>query len=136
MPNWCSNSVVFSADEATLEKIRNMFADIQQKQESTGLYQLPSFAKSDKGVITDIVISQDRFEFETRGEPNLELMIETAQFYGASFVSRFAEMSNGIYGEASFAGSTLRLVTLDQQDFMALRYDPAQKSYPWGGNVF
>lgn len=136
MANWCSNSVVFSADEPTLEKIRNMFADIQQKQEAGGFYQLPSFAKSDKGVMTDIVIAQNRFSFETRWEPNLELMIETAQFYGASFVSRFSEMANGIYGEASFADKTLRLVTLDPEDFMAVRYDPSLKGYPWDDDIF
>lgn len=132
MANWCSNSVVFSADQPTVEKIRHLFADIQQKQEAGGLYQLPSFAKSDKGVMTDIVIDQNRFSFETLWEPNLELMIETAQFYGASFVNRFSQMGNGIYGEASFADKTLRLVTLDPEDFMAVRYDHSLKGYPWG----
>ena len=136
MPNWCSSSVVFSADEPTLEKIRNMFADIQQKQEVGGFYELPSFAKSDKGVMTDIVIAQNRFSFETRWEPNLELMIETAQFYGASFVSRLSEMANGIYGEACFADKTLRLVTLDPEGFMAGRYDPSLKGYPWDDDIF
>jgi hypothetical protein len=136
MANWCSNSVVFSADEATLENIRNLFTDIQQKQEAGATYQLPSFAKSDKGVMADIVIDKDRISFETRWEPNLELMIETAQFYNASFVSRFSEMGNGIYGQASFAGDTLRLVILEPEDFMAVRYDSTLKGYPWGEDVF
>jgi len=136
MPNWCSNSVVFSADEQTLENIRNMFANIQQKQEALGFYQLPSFAKSDKGVMNGIVISKNRFSFETREEPNVELMIETAQFYGASFVSRFSVVANGIYGEASFADRTLRLVTLGPEDFMAVRYDHSQKGYPWRDDIF
>ena len=136
MTNWCSNSVTFSADEPTLEKIRNLFADIQQKQEARGFYQLPSFAKSDKGVMTGMVIGKNRFSFETREEPNLELMIETAQFYGASFVSRFSVIANGIYGEASFADKTLRLVTLDPEDFRAIRYDPSLRGYPCGDDVF
>jgi len=136
MQNWCANTVEFSADEPTLEKIRSLFAEIQQKQEAGGLYQLPSFAKSDKGVMTGIVIRQNRFSFETLGEPNLELMIETAQFYRASFVSRFSQVANGIYGEASFADSTLRLVTLDQEDFKAVRYDQSLRGYPWADDIF
>jgi hypothetical protein len=136
MANWCNNSVVFSADEATLDKIRNLFMEIQQKQEAGDSFQLPSFAKSDKGVMRDIIIGKHQLSFETRWEPNLELMIETAQFYGASFVSRFSEMANGICGEASFSDKTLRLVTLEPEDFMAIRYDPTQRGYPWGDEVF
>jgi len=136
MANWCNNSVVFSADEATLDKIRNLFMEIQQKQEAGNSFQLPSFAKSNKGVMRDIIIGKHQFSFETRWEPNLELMIETAQFYGASFVSRFAELGNGICGEASFSDKTLRLVTLDPEDFMAIRYEPTLRGYPWGDEVF
>ena len=45
MPNWCSNSVVFSATEDNLEKIRNLFQEIQQKQKkkNSDHYHLPDF---------------------------------------------------------------------------------------------
>jgi hypothetical protein len=71
----------------------------------------------------DIVIDHHRIQFETRWVPNTELLIEISDFYKAGFVNKFEEMANGIYGEARYEGNTLTMVSLDQEDFRAIRYD-------------
>ena len=129
MPNWCSNSVVFSAAEDKLEHIRNLFAEIQQKQEADNRYHLPSFAVSD-GFMQDILINHNRIAFETRWFPNISLLAAIADYYNATFVSRYMEMSNGLYGEARYDYHTLTIVNLDQEDFRVIHYDKQKNGYP------
>lgn len=136
MPNWCSNSVVFSADEPTLEKIREMFAEIEQKQQQDEKYHLPDFVTEEKGYMQDIIIDKNRITFETRWVPNIETLLEIANFYQAGFVCKYDEMANGIFGEARYDRSTLVMVNLDMEYFRAVRYDKLQKGYPCGEQVF
>lgn len=136
MPNWCSNSVVFSAIDDTLEKIRNMFAEIEQKQQQDEKYHLPDFVTEDKGYMQDILIDKNRISFETRWVPNIETLMEIADFYEAGFICKYDEMANGIFGEARYDRNTLVMVKLDMDDFKAIHYDKIQKGYPCGGQVF
>lgn len=136
MPNWCSNSVVFSADDQTLEKIREMFAEIDQKQQQDEKYHLPSFITKEEGYMQDIIIDKNRITFETRWVPNIETLLEIADFYKAGFTCKYDEMANGIFGEARYDRSILVLVNLDMEDFKAIRYDKQQKGYPCGEQVF
>lgn len=136
MPNWCSNSVVFSAIDDMLEKIRNMFAEIEQKQQQDEKYHLPDFVTEDKGYMQDILIDKNRFSFETRWVPNIETLMEIADFYEAGFACRYDEMANGIFGEARYDRNTLVMVNLNMDDFKAIHYDKIQKGYPCGGHVF
>lgn len=135
MPNWCSNSVVFSADEQTLENIHNLFAEIQQKQEADNRYHLPDFAICE-GYMQDIVIEPKRICFETRWSPNISLLAEIADHYKATFASRYMEMSNGLFGEARYDYNTLTVVNLDQDDFKTIRYDRQKNGYPCAEQVF
>jgi hypothetical protein len=136
MPNWCFNSVVFTADEDTLNDIKTLFAEIEEKQAKDEQYHLPSFVTSENGFMQDIVIDHHRIMFETRSVPNTELLMEIADFYKAGFVVKFSEMANGIYGEARYEGNTLTMVSLDVEDFKAIRYDKQKKGYPCGEDVF
>jgi hypothetical protein len=136
MPNWCSNSVVFSAVEDTLEKIRELFAQIEQKQQQDEKYHLPSFVTKEEGYMQDIIIDKNRINFETRWVPNIETLIEIADFYQAGFTCKYDEMANGIFGEARYDQSALIMANLDMEDFKAIRYDKQQKGYPCGQQVF
>ena len=136
MPNWCSNSVVFSATEENLEKIRDLFAVIQQKQEADDRYHVPSFAVSE-GFMRDIVIEPKRITFTTRSSPNISLMAEIADYYHATFASRYMEMGNGLYGEARYDYHTLTVVDLDQEELRAaICFDKEKNGYPLGELVF
>ena len=135
MANYCSNSVVFAADERTLQNIRDLFTEIEYKQQG-GQYHLPSFITKNDGFMQDIVIDKHRITFETRWTPNSEILVAIADYYKAGFVSKFHEMSMGIYGEARYDGSQLVTVTLDREDFQAIRYDKQKNGYPFGDQVF
>jgi hypothetical protein len=136
MANWCSNSVVFAADDETLQNICNLFTDIERKQQQDERYHLPSFIKRDGGYMQDIAVDKHRITFETRWTPNTETLLEIADFYKAVFVCKFHEMSMGIYGEARYDGNKLETVSLDREDFQAIRYDKQKNGYPCGEQVF
>jgi hypothetical protein len=136
MANWCSNSVVFTGDDDKVKAIYNLFADMEAKQTQTGHYQLPEFAKDEKGVMVDIVLHKNGLSFETRWVPNLKLLIEIADFYQAGFVSKFEEMMMGIMGEARYDAGTLTMVSLDEADFRQIRYDAVKQGYPCNDQVF
>ncbi|HEY4196183.1 MAG TPA: hypothetical protein VGM63_11645, partial [Mucilaginibacter sp.] len=74
--------------------------------------------------------------FATRWSPNISLLAEIADFYNATFVSRYHEMSNGLYGEARYDYNSLTIVDLDWDDFKAIRYDKQKNGYPHGEQVF
>jgi hypothetical protein len=127
--------VVFTAGEEKFGEIRAMFLDIQQKQSVSDQYHLPSFVTG-KGYMIDIEIQNNRISFETRWVPNLETLMEIADFYDATFACRFHEMSNGLFGEARYNQKTLTVANLNMEDFKALRYDKQKKGYPFGEQVF
>jgi hypothetical protein len=136
MPNWCSNSVVFSAAEDKLAMIRDLFAEIQQNQETDGRYHLPDFAVSD-GFMWDIVLEPKCILFTTRSSPNISLLAEIADHYDATFVNRYMEMGDGLYGEARYDYHTLSIVNLEQEELRAaICYDPQKRGYPYGEQVF
>ena len=136
MPNWCSNSVVFLADEEKSQQIRGLFTEIQAKQTAGEEFHLPDFATGEDGFMLDITLDNRSILFETRWVPNLELLMEIADHYEAGFVSKFLEMANGIYGEARYQDRTLTMVSLDIEDFKAIRYDKQKQGYPCGEDVF
>jgi hypothetical protein len=136
MPNWCSNSVVFLADEEKLQQIHGLFAEIQAKQTAEDKWHLPDFASNEKGVMLDIVLDKRSIHFETRWVPNHELLVQIADHFDAGFVSKYSEMSMGIYGEAHYENGMLTAVNLDKEDLANIRYDRQKKGYPFGGNVF
>ncbi|MCQ6957668.1 hypothetical protein [Mucilaginibacter aquariorum] len=136
MANYCSNSVVFSANETTLEKIRALFEEIELKQHEHGRYYLPDFIKKEGGYMRDIIVNKSRISFETRWVPNTETLMEIADFYQADFTSRYNEIAMGIYGETRYDRNSLIMVTLDSEDFRAIRYDKQKNGYPCGEQVF
>lgn len=136
MANYCSNSVVFSANEPTLEKIRALFEEIEIKQKDHGKYYLPDFIKKEGDYMRDIIVNKSRISFETRWVPNTETLMEIADFYQADFTSRYDEITMGIYGETRYDRNSLIMVTLDSEDFRAIRYDKQKNGYPCGEQVF
>ena len=136
MANYCSNSVVFAANEPTLEKIRALFEEIEIKQKDHGKYYLPDFIKKEGGYMRDIIVNKSRISFETRWVPNTETLMEIADFYQADFTSRYDEITMGIYGETRYDRNSLIMVTLDNEDFRAIRYDKQKNGYPCGEQVF
>jgi len=117
MANWCSNSVVFVADDEKSKAIYTLFSDIQLKQKQDGRYHLPDFAKDERGVMTDIEMDDRHITYESRWVPNLQLLMEIADYYGAGFVSRFEEMQNGVIGEARYEAGVLTVAGLYEEQY-------------------
>jgi hypothetical protein len=110
MANYCSNSVLFLGDPNTVAEIRQVFAQIESEQQRTNRYHLPDFVSGDKGHMLDITFNEDWINYETRWQPNLDLLVQVADLYQAVFISRFDEMSNGIYGEAIYQNNELKTI--------------------------
>lgn len=103
MANYCSNSVLFLGDPHTVNEIRQVFEQIESQQQRTNRYHLPDFVTGDKGHMNWI-------NYESRWQPNLDLLVQVADHYQVDFISRFDEMSNGMYGEAIYQDKELKTI--------------------------
>lgn len=110
MANYCSNSVLFLGDPAAVKAIRDLFADIEQKQARTNRYYLPDFVTGDNGHMLDITFNEGWINYQSRWKPNLDLLVQLASRYRLDFISRFDEMTNWIYGEAVYYNAELKTV--------------------------
>ena len=108
MANYCSNSVLFLGDAATVKAIHELFVHIESEQQRTRQYYLPEFVTADRGHMIDISLYQDKLSYETRWSPNLDLLVQIADHYGVDFIASFHEMVNGLYGEALYQGRELK----------------------------
>ena len=87
-----------------------MFAQIESQQQRTNKYHLPDFVTVDKGHMLDITFNQDWINYESRWQPNLDLLVQVADHYQVDFISRFDEMSNGMYSEAIYEDKELKTI--------------------------
>jgi len=110
MANYCSNSVLFLGDPAAVNAIRDLFADIEQKQARTNRYYLPDFVIGDNGHMLDITFNEGWINYQSRWKPNLDLLVQLASRYRLDFISSFDEMTNWIYGEAVYQNAELKTV--------------------------
>ena len=110
MANYCSNSVLFLGDAATVAEIKDVFANIEREQQRTQHYHLPDFVTGDKGHMLDICFNEDWINYESRWQPNLDLLVQFAEHYKVDFINRFDEMTNGMYGEAVYQNNELKTI--------------------------
>jgi hypothetical protein len=136
MANYCSNSVLFVGDEQSVAQIKSLFEEIEKKQSKSGQWNMPSFIEGDKGFMLDIVIDKRAINYETRWVPNLEVLAQIADKYNVGFISKFQEMSNGIYGEAAYRDGKLTSVTLSKEELANLHYDKTMNGYLLGDKVY
>lgn len=116
MANYASNTVRFLGEPDKLAEVRQLFMDIEEKQARTNRYHLPDFVKGGNGHMLDIVPGGDWLNYETRWQPNLDLLQQIAGHYRLDFIARYEEPTNFIYGEAVFTGGELHQVTLTSFD--------------------
>jgi len=110
MANYCSNSVLFLGELNTVNEIKKIFAQIESEQQRTNRYHLPDFVTGDKGYMLDICFNEDWINYESRWQPNLDLLVQFAERYQVDFISRFDEMTNGMYGEAIYRNNELKTI--------------------------
>jgi hypothetical protein len=107
MANLCSNCVIFSGEPSAIESVKAVFKTIQDQQEATGKWSLPDYVTADFSNMQDISINENTINYETRGYPNLQGLVQIANHFKLDFVSYYDEPANGISGKASYKKGTL-----------------------------
>nr|WP_294894803.1 hypothetical protein [uncultured Pedobacter sp.] len=140
MANWCSNTVVFEGNEETIQQIQQLFQTMKEKEEQTERAQLPDFITDENGGYFfnlywnegDIGI----FQYETKWSPNIEIVQKIAEYYLVDFVQDYEEMSNLVYGRATFSNKLLTDIYLEDEDFEQYHYDEETDIYHFEGEVY
>ena len=84
MANYCSNSVRFIGDENRVAEVHRLFADIQQRQNTSDRYHMPDFVTTEGGYMDDIETEANEgwIIYETRWVPNIDVLLQIAEHYG------------------------------------------------------
>lgn len=137
MANWCSNTVVFEGKPEAIEQIQQLFEVMAEKQEKEECGQLPDFVEdSNGGYFFDIYINEGDtgiFQYETKWSPNTEVLKKIAEQYNVNFSQDYEEMSNLVYGRATFSDKLLTDIYLEYEDFEKFHFDEEADSYHFEG---
>jgi hypothetical protein len=136
MANWCFNTVTFKAEADQIEKLRAFFLNMQAESILKEAGQLPGFIQSDAGHMFEIDFTGDTVNFVTKWIPNLEIMCQIANHFGAEFTYHYGESGNGIYGEATYEKGILRDIYLEITDFARYTYNEEKDVYLFEGNSY
>jgi len=136
MANLCSNCVIFSGDETALANVKELFQEIQDQQEATGKWYLPEYVTAAFSHMQDITIHENSINYETRWSPNLQGLVQIANHFNLDFKSYYDEMSNGVFGEATYIKGSLLDVCLDPEDLQGYHFDAANQTYNYKGETY
>lgn len=126
----------FTAEPHQMKKIIMLFSHmaIQEKQEDKG--QLPSFITEEKDWFFNIECDGDTVHYETRWSPNIAVLKQVADHYGADFKLCYCETGNLIFGEATYEEGELQDICLESADFDQYEYDEDADSYLFEGERY
>jgi len=137
MPNWCSNSVVFTCSKVKERKLKKFFTELAKKEKKENKGQLPDFCESDNGYLFDIRWEDGVLNYETRWAPNIKIMVAIAEQFRVDFVYEYAELMMQVYGECSFIKGELKDVHLDDKDYEQFDINPDDEdSWIFEGRVY
>lgn len=137
MANWCNNVVWFEADETTMQKIKEMFLQMAQKESETNCGQLPAFIQDDNDWFFAIRWeAEDVLYYDTRWSPNTEIVRQIADHYNVGFTLDYEELGCLVYGKATYAGGILTDIYLEQTDFDTYQFDEETDSYHFEGETY
>lgn len=140
MANWCSNTVVFEGNEETIQQIQQIFQTMKEKEEQTERGQLPDFITDENGgYFFNLYWNEGdigMFQYETKWSPNIEIVQKIAEHYNVNFTQDYEEMSNLVYGRATFSNKLLTDIYLEDEDFEQYYYDEETDIYHFEGEVY
>lgn len=133
MANWCNNMVVFEGREETIQQIQRLFQTMKEKEEQTERGQLPDFITDENGgYFFNLYWNEGdigMFQYETKWSPNIEIVQRIAEYYEVSFVQDYEEMSNLVYGRATFSNKLLTDIYLEDEDFESYQFNEETDTY-------
>lgn len=136
MANWCNNVVWFEADETTMQKIKEMFLEMAQKESETNCGQLPAFIKDDTDWFFAIRWEEDTLYYETKWSPNTEIVQQIADHYNVGFTLDYEELGCLVYGKATYTDGIFTDTNLEQSDFDTYNFDEETDSYHFEGETY
>ena len=140
MANWCSNTIVFEGNEEAIKQIEKLFQTMKSKEEQTKQGQLPDFVTDEKGGYFFNIYSNEGdtgiFQYETKWSPNTEILQKIATYYQMNFIQDYEEISNLVYGRASFINNLLTDIYLEDEDFEQYQFDGKTDTYSFEGEIY
>lgn len=140
MANWCSNTIVFEGNEEAIKQIEKLFQTMKSKEEQTKQGQLPDFVTDEKGGYFFNIYSNEGdtgiFQYETKWSPNTEILQKIATYYQMNFIQDYEEISNLVYGRASFINNLLTDIYLENEDFEQYQFDEKTDTYSFEGENY
>lgn len=140
MANWCSNTIVFEGKEEAIKQIEKLFQTMRSKEEQTKQGQLPDFVTDEKGGYFFNIYANEGdtgiFQYETKWSPNTEIVQKIAVYYQVNFIQDYEEISNLVYGRASFINNLLTDIYLEDEDFKQYQFDEKTDTYSFEGEIY
>lgn len=140
MANWCSNTVVFEGKPESIEQVQQLFQSMKEKEEQTERGQLPDFITDENGGYFFNLYwnegDEGIFQYETKWSPNIEIVQKIAEYYQVDFVQDYEEISNLVYGRATFSDKLLTDIYLEDEDFEQYHYDEERDIYHFEGEEY
>lgn len=140
MANWCSNTVVFEGKPEAIEQIQQLFILMAEKEQKEEKGQLPDFIPDTHGgyFFNTYWNEEDTgiFQYETKWSPNTEVVQKIAEYYEVEFTQDYEEMSNLVYGRATFSDKLLTDIYLEDEDFEKYQFDEETDTYHFEGEEY
>lgn len=139
MANWCSNTVTFTGNEETTDKILQLFTTMMEQENKSKEGQIPDFVQEKSGFFFEIYqneADQCTFQYETKWCPNIEVLYLISEHYNAEFVLEYAELGCCIFGRTTHQNQVLDDVCLDFSDFDKYQYYEETDTYQFEGEAY
>lgn len=139
MANWCSNTVRFTGNEESADKILQLFKTMMEQENKSGEGQIPDFVQHKDGYFFEIYQNEAEecsFQYETKWCPNIEVLYLISDYYKAGFVLEYAELGSCIYGRTTYQNQVLEDVCLDFSDFNKYQYDEETETCHFEGETY
>ena len=140
MTNWCSNTVLFEGRPEAITAIQEVFQMMKNKEETSEQGQLPDFITEDNGGYFFNIywneVDEGVLQYETKWSPNIEIVQKIAEYYQVNFVQDYEEMSNLVYGRATFSDKLLTDIYLEDEDFDNYQFDEETDTYHFEGKEY
>ena len=139
MANWCSNTVRFTGNKESTDKILQLFKTMMEQENKSGEGQIPGFVQGKDGIFFEIYQNETdeySFQYETKWCPNIEVSYLISEHYNTEFVLEYAESGSCIYGRTTYQNQLLDDVCLDFSDFDKCCYDEETDSYQFDEETY
>ena len=132
MANWCSNTVTFTGNKESTDKIVQLFQTMTEQEEKSGEGQIPDFIQEKNGFFFEIYQNETdecSFQYETKWCPNIEALYLISDHFQTEFVLEYVELGCCIFERTTYQNQVLDDICLDFSDFDTYCYDEETYTY-------